>query len=696
MTRTLSFITLVLLTSPEATAASVSEGASGISLSVSSDGGYFVGVRDSDWTFGGKVPGPLQQLQQTSGTDGAGKYEEINFAFMDAGTPKQGGIRVYQQKPVVLFTVRYLAAGENGNAFPILIRHPTGLYRLTSSGWQQHFDQSLTDGPLAEFDSSARTFILSPASNFMVASTSAEPVLASGISPEISRLPAGFTHRTMLVVDQGINQAFETWGHALTDLQGKTRPPNNADVTLSNLGYWTDNGARYYYMFQHNLGYEETLFTIRNEFQTKGLRLGYMQLDSWFYPKGDGANWWDMAGGIFKYEAAPQLFRNGLKAFQTMLGVPLVTHARWIDDDSPYRREYRMSNNVVIDPRYWNEIMSYLKDAGVVTYEQDWLATQAQTDFNLSDPGLFMDEMARTAAQQGLTLQYCQPLPRHYLQSSQYNNITTIRTSPDRFSARWWDRFLYGSRLASAVGIWPWTDVFMSTETGNLLLATLSAGPVGVGDAVGSVDEKSLLRAVRKDGVIVKPDAPLVPTDQTVLQDAQGLQEPMVAATYTDFGSIKVAYVFAHPRGAETVASFQPSSLGLNGQVYVYNYFAHTGQVIDSANPFSEQIPGDFAYYTVTPIGPSGIGLLGDAGQFVSMGRQRITNVTDDGVVEMTIAFAPGETNRVIQGYSPKPPLATAQTGTAGTVSFNPDTQRFQFPVWGSKDGIAVVQIASR
>jgi hypothetical protein len=697
MSRT-SFVIIFLLSASTAAkaATTISESTSGLTLALSTNGDYFIGIQNSDWSFSGNVPGPLQQLKQNTGTDGIGPYDEINFAFADGGTPKQAGIRVYQQKPAVVFTLSFLAAGENVHAFPTFDRHPEALYRLTNSGWQQHFDASTTDGPLVEFDSGAHTFILSPASNFTLASTSAEPVLASGISPQIQSLPAGFTQRTMLVVDQGINQAFDTWGHALTDLQGKVRPANDADISLSHLGYWTDNGARYYYMYEEKHGYEGTLFAVRDEFQAKGLPLGYMQLDSWFYPKGPEADWQNTAGGIYEYEAAPLLFPSGLKAFQEKLGIPLLTHARWIDPGSPYRHEYQMSNNVSIDPRYWSMIMSYLHDSGASVYEQDWLATHAQTNFNLSDPDAFLDEMARSAAGRGLTIQYCQPLARHYLQTSKYNNVTTIRTSPDRFSERWWDRFLYGSRLASALGIWPWTDVFMSSERDNLLLATLSAGPVGVGDPLGSINTASLLRAVRKDGVIVKPDAPLVPTDQTVLHDAEGLQAPMIAATYTDFGSMKVAYVFAHPRGAATTVSFTPSSVGLNGPVYVYNYFTEVGQVIDASDAFSGQIEGSYAYYIVTPIGPSGVGLLGDLGQFTSLGRQRITNVADDGVVEMTIAFAPDETSRVIQGYSNEPPIVTAQTGTAGAVSFNQATQRFQFPVSQNGAGTAVVQIAPK
>ena len=43
---------------------------------------------------------------------------------------------------------------------------------------------------------------------------------------------------------------------------------------------------------------------------------------------------------------APALFPRGLRAFQRRLGLPLITHARWIDAHSPYRRRYAMSRNV--------------------------------------------------------------------------------------------------------------------------------------------------------------------------------------------------------------------------------------------------------------------------------------------------------------------------------------------------------------
>src|SRR4030081_2429183 len=120
-----------------------------------------------------------------------------------------------------------------------------------------------------------------------------------------------------------------------------------------------------------------------------------------------------------------------------------------------------------------------------------------------------------------------------------------MRVSDDRFDHDRWDSFLYTSRLAGALGVWPWTDVFMSTERDNLLLAVLSGGIVGIGDALGAADAANLRHAMRADAVLVKPDAPIVPTDETILAEAgQGASVPMVASTYSDHSGGWGRYVF--------------------------------------------------------------------------------------------------------------------------------------------------------
>ena len=255
------------------------------------------------------------------------------------------------------------------------------------------------------------------------------------------------------------------------------------------------------------------------------IRLGYVQLDSWFYLKGHEGRWKNsdhLGGGTYLYEASEELFPEGLATFQRKLRVPLVAHNRWIDDNSPYRRKYSISGNVSIDANLWTRWMRYLRAAGVRTYEQDWLSGPAVPQRNLTSGDIFMDTMAESARREGISLQYCMPLPRHFLQGTRYSNLLTIRTSGDRFKQEHWKSFLFNGRLASALGEWPWTDVFMSAETSNLLLSTLSASIVGIGDAIGTFDRTNLLRVVRADGVIVKPDEAIAPLELDIHRAVEG------------------------------------------------------------------------------------------------------------------------------------------------------------------------------
>jgi hypothetical protein len=152
-------------------------------------------------------------------------------------------------------------------------------------------------------------------------------------------------------------------------------------------------------------------------------------------------------------------------------------------------------------------------------------------------------------------------------------------------------------------------------------------------------------------------------------------------------------YVFGYNRTTDPTATFIPASLGLSGPVFIYNYFSNSGAVADAAEPFSESMVNGHAYYVVVPIGASGIGFLGDAGQFVSLGKRRITAVRDDGTLEATVAFANGEESRIVHGYSPSLPTVAAADGTVGTITYDPETQLFTVEIGPGADGLAIVDI---
>ncbi len=79
--------------------------------------------------------------------------------------------------------------------------------------------------------------------------------------------------------------------------------------------------------------------------------------------------------------------------------------------------------------------------------------------------------------------------------------------------------------FADAIGLAPFKDVFWSStlEPGapykgsprevlpdrEMVIATLSTGPVGSGDAINYTNVERIMRCCRQDGLILKPDRPL-------------------------------------------------------------------------------------------------------------------------------------------------------------------------------------------
>jgi hypothetical protein len=674
----------------------------GLSVTLDTGGNYTVQAAVPAWTFAGSIGATPTGVATNSGTDNIGAYSEIAFNYV-SGASRSAAIRLYQNSPVILFTHAYLTASTNDLAFPKLTTLPGGLNFVDYQdvGFFTYDYGSLHgDSPWMFFDTNYNSFVISPAANFMIANDSRNGggVISCGINPGITNLPSGFTHRTILVIQNGINRTFETWGNALTGLSGKVRPANDAAVELNKLGYWTDNGATYYYNYVSN-SYPATLMAVRDEFVSKGLTLGYMQLDSWWYPKGAVDTWQGSGnerGGIYQYIAAPELFTNGFSSFQQQLGLPLMTHSRWIDPSSPYNSQYLMSTNtsgtiVSVDPAYWTNRMAYLQSGGVVTYEQDWLNQYALPAMNLNDPPAFMNDMASAASSVGINMQYCLPLPRNILQGSLYNNLLTTRASDDIFVPARWDQFIYDSRLAGALGTWPWTDVYFSSAIRSLLISTLSAGPVGVGDALGAVNVTNLSKAVRADSVIVKPDVALVPMDFNYVNDAQGANLPLVSSTYTDHGGLRNYYVFAYARtSANPGASFTPAQLGMSTNAYVYDYFNQTGMVVAASSAFNfttttpDAVVGG-SYFIVSAVGPSGLAFIGDANKFITAGKKRISTLTDSGSLQVTVTFAAGESNVTLLGYSSSyAPQITVNHGAAGPVHIDGGRQ---FTVSVSPDG---------
>jgi hypothetical protein len=701
------------------------EGARGIVATIDQKSGrYEVRSRELNWTFAGQLGDSASNLSINKGHDRLGAYRELRFSWRQQVT-LHGSIRTYVNRPVVLFsiTAKEPISGAAAIRFPRFTEFPKDLHHFSYKDdlfAPRSFALEETGTPWLLFNDQMRAVVLSPAANYMIARMRGDGIteIASGLNEGVVNLPADFTHRTLMTFEVGVNAAWDSWGTALTDLGGKNRPSNDADIGVRYLGYWTDAGAAYWYNYEQGLGYAGTLETLVQRYRDEGIPLRYLQLDSWWYSKtlrGPGgeslkprnpelpAEEWNRYGGLLKYEAHPTVFPGGLAAFQKKIGLPLITHNRWVDPESPYHKHYGISGIAAVDPKFWKEIMGYTSSANVVTYEQDWLDViykySPALGTTLTAGDAFTDGMARAAQEKGMSLQYCMALPRHFLQGSRYGNLTTIRTSDDRFTRSKWDPFLYASRLATALGIWPWTDVFMSTETDNVLIATLSGGMVGNGDYIGAENKENLLRAVRLDGVIIKPDTPLLPIDTMYTSDASAMQRtdelgsppPMIASAHTDHGALRTAYVFAYSRGSEAAkAAFTPAQVGIQHDVYLYDAQGRTARRLAATDTFTFDLaPNTTAYFVLAPVSSAGIALFGDDSKFVPDGRKRIASVVEDrNRLTVAVTFAPQEKAVRLFGYAMRRPAAMAQIGSAGEVTFDEQTGRFEVSVSPSPERV--------
>ena len=113
---------------------------------------------------------------------------------------------------------------------------------------------------------------------------------------------------------------------------------------------------------------------------------------------------------------------------------------------------------------------------------------------------------------------------------------------------------------------------------------------------------------------------------------------------------------------------------------YHENYFTGRGALLTAGQTLYATVRAG-SYDVVVPVGRSGIAFLGDAGKLVSLGKQRITRLSDDGAVHATIAFAAGEGAVTLHGYAPSRPVVTATKGTAGPVTYDAASGQFSVAV---------------
>ena len=75
-----------------------------------------------------------------------------------------------------------------------------------------------------------------------------------------------------------LSQTFEDWGYILRKYYNRHTQFRDSDLVNNYLGYWTDNGAYYYYLTETNMTYEDTMIKAKEYGDSVGIPYRYMIL----------------------------------------------------------------------------------------------------------------------------------------------------------------------------------------------------------------------------------------------------------------------------------------------------------------------------------------------------------------------------------------------------------------------------------
>lgn len=230
------------------------------------------GIEGDTW------PMELHQIQDTEGADSilgvfSGVEIEWNCVLDNNETvPLVTSFQNFNETAVVMDLKFPNGAKNTSYADPeaSMTNFPTFLLPTNYSylSWHGSFIQStrgLSEGPQggptvfykSSYDNSIDAIIGSPWIRFrnmksFTAGTNKDfkgrPAWAPGTSARIQELPPGYTQSFILYEGTGITATLHKWGQLMQSVY----PPKLVDITLTNIGYQTDNGAAYCFCKEAN------------------------------------------------------------------------------------------------------------------------------------------------------------------------------------------------------------------------------------------------------------------------------------------------------------------------------------------------------------------------------------------------------------------------------------------------------------
>lgn len=543
-----------------------------------------------------------------------------------------------------------------------------------------------------------RTILLAPLAGFheqVIAVPDSLETAGSGLRAgwhgDVEAVEAGFATELALIAGDGARDCYARWGRLLRERSGVDAPERDADTLGTRLSYWTDNGSAYWYRTAPGLDPASTVVAAVEDLEARGVPVGSVQLDSWWYPHEvlrpfDTAEWVVPPTGMVRWEPRADVLPDGVAALRERLGRrPLVVHCRHLSSQSPYADEFPMwidgDRAHPQDPALYERLLDQAVAWGVEVFEHDWLIECFLGVRGLRAPGnaaAWQDGIDRALGRRNLHAQWCMASPADFAHATRLRNVTSIRTSGDHGylvgPEVLWAWFLHNNAMARALGLWPYKDVFHSapgpeTREVEALVAALSAGPVGVGDRIGEADPDLIRRTCRADGVLVRPDVPIAANDAAWFTAPVWTGEPMVASAHTRHAAGRWTYVLACNVGMNkepVTGRVELASLGDDrpdaAEVALFDWRTGLVDVVPADHAFDVALePAGWAFRVAAPVLSGRVAVLGDPALYACAGDARVADVVEeDGATVVTVLGA-GE-RVVVAGWSENEIVARAWT----------------------------------
>jgi len=567
-------------------------------------------------------------------------------------------------------------------------------------GWFLLPHRPPTGWPLLATRGDGRTLLVAPLEHFHEVTVGlGEGALRCGWHGDLERVPAGFTTDLAVLAADGPRAALDAWGAMLLEAAGTVRPGRWPDALGTRPSYWTDNGAAYWYRTEPGHDAAGSVVAAVEDLRSRGVPLGSVQLDSWFYPHVDlrpfdTDEWVVPPSAMVEWDARPDVLPGGVADLRHRLGdPPLVAHIRHLSSEAPLTAEVPVwvdgAYAAPATPEAYERWLDQCLAWGVETFEHDWLV---EVFFGVrgmrAEPGrarAWQEGIDAAARERGITLQWCMGTPADFARTTTLTQVTSIRTSGDHgyiaTAGQLWAWFATTNALARSLGCAPYKDVFradpeVAGDNGEpeALLSALSTGPVGLGDRVGRFDPALAMRTCRADGVLVKPHTPVAAVDESLLAGPAFHPVPLVAECTSLHPAGVWTYavaMHAHPGDEPVEGAIELGAVGRppdGPDVIAWDWRSGAATRLGPDGAIPVRLGHEeWTFHVLAPLLPSGLAVIGDVSKFAAAGDARIeVSATGDGAV--LVVKGAGETVTVT-GWSTWEPVTSA-----GTLDHDPGT----------------------